>query len=462
MFNLVRGKSILRAVAMLMLGISIGLAIGYRQEISAWVGVRRVEAMQGAAEHAQHAQQQDTASSMDHSQHATAAKSETPTGKRKVLYWYDPMHPAYKSDKPGIAPDCGMKLVPKYADEVEAMKNMAPGTVMLTPEKQQLIGVRTTEVRRQRLDRTLRTSGRIEADETKIARIHVKIDGWVEKVYVDYEGKLVKKGQPLFTIYSPELVSTQQEYLIARRGESYLSKSPYREAAEGAETLLRAARERLRLWDISDDQIKKLEETGQVSRTMTLYSPINGFVMHRNLYEQTRITPETELYEIADLSIIWVYADIYEYEIPYVHLGQAATMTLSYYPERTYAGHVSYVYPTVDPKTRTAKVRLEFPNPNFDLKPDMYADVQLTIDYGVQTLVPGEAVLDSGLRQMVFVAKPGGYFEPRQVKVGPRLDDQYVILSGLKPGETIVSSGTFLIDSESRLSSATGGMSHQH
>jgi Cu(I)/Ag(I) efflux system membrane fusion protein len=466
-----RVRPLIVVFATFVLGISAGLGLAYRKNIQHWVrgqlawGIAKGEpsegnALPGQADHSQQPVSETSHPGMDHSQHQMESAATAPSGERKVLYWYDPMHPAYKSDKPGIAPDCGMKLVPRYADEVEAMKGMAAGTVMLTPEKQQLIGVRTTEVRRRRLDRTLRTSGRIEADETKIARIHVKIAGWVEKVYVDYEGKLVKKGQPLFTVYSPELVSTQQEYLIARRGETYLSESPYREAAEGAKTLLRASRDRLRLWDISDDQIQKLDETGQVSRTMTLYSPIDGFVMHRNLYEQTHITPEMQLYEIADLSTIWVYADIYEYEIPYVHLGQAATMKLSYFPERTYVGHISYVYPTVDPKTRTAKVRLEFPNPNFDLKPDMYADVQLKIDYGVQTLVPGEAVLDSGVRQMVFVAKPGGYFEPRQVKVGPRLDDQYVILSGLKSGETIVSSGNFLIDSESRLSSATGGMSH--
>lgn len=381
-----------------------------------------------------------------------------PAAERKVLYWYDPMHPAYKSDKPGVAPDCGMKLVPKYADEEEAMKAMPPGTVMLSPEKQQLIGVRTAEVRRERLQRTIRTVGRLEADETKIARIHVKVAGWVDQVYVDFVGKLVQKGQPLFTLYSPELVSTQQEYLIARRGEKYLGESPYTEVAQGSQALLRAARERLRLWDIPEADIKKLEETGEVSRTLTLYSPSGGFVMKRNLYPQVYVTPDTELYEIADLSTIWVYVDIYEYEVPYVRVGQPAVMRLSYFPEKTYTGKVTYVYPTLDPQTRTVKVRLEFPNPGFELKPDMFADVELEIDYGTHVAVPSEAVLDSGTRQLVFLARPNGYFEPREIKTGARVNDRMVVLAGLQPGDTIVTSGNFLIDSESRLSAVTGGM----
>ena len=191
---------------------------------------------------------------------------------------------------------------------------------------------------------------------------------------------------------------------------------------------------------------------------MTLYSPIDGFVMTRNAYPQSYVTPETDLYDIADLSTIWVYVDIYEYEAPYVHIGQPAAMQLSYFPGKNYRGRVTYVYPTLDPKTRTIKVRLEFPNPNYGLKPEMYADVQLTIDYGRQVVVPSEAVLNSGTRQLVFIAKPGGYFEPREIKVGDQFDGQYVVLAGLKPGEKIVASGNFLIDSESSLGAAQQGM----
>ncbi|MFQ5696033.1 MAG: efflux RND transporter periplasmic adaptor subunit, partial [Terriglobia bacterium] len=343
MIVLTRTQVFLLAAGTLLLGTALGLAVAYQDEIRAGVaGQQAASRTEQASLADQRAGQPDRA----------APSSGQQSGERKILYWYDPMHPAYKSDKPGIAPDCGMQLVPKYADEAEAMKDRPPGTVMLSPEKQQLIGVRTAPVRRERLTRTVRTVGRIEADETRIARIHVKVAGWVEKVYVDFEGKLVQKGQPLFSLYSPELVSTQKEYLIARRGERYLGESPYREVSEGAESLLRAARERLRLWDISDDQIQKLEETGEVTRTMTLYSPIDGFVLHRNLYEQVYVTPDMQLYEIANLSRVWVYVDIYEYEVPYVRLGQPATMRLSYSPGRTYRGRVTYIYPTLDPQTR--------------------------------------------------------------------------------------------------------------
>jgi RND family efflux transporter MFP subunit len=339
-----------------------------------------------------------------------------------------------------------------------SMQSMAPGTVMLSPATQQLIGVRYTEARRADLKRTLRTVGTVQMDEEKISRVHVKIAGWIDKVYLDYVGKLIKKGQPLFTLYSPDLVSTEQEYLIARKGQEYLSKAPYTDAASGANSLLLATRDRLKLWDITDAQINALEASGKTERTTTLYSPISGFVMSRNAYEQAYVTPETDLYDIADLSTVWVSVDIYEYEAPYVHIGQPASMQLSYFPGKTYRGHVTFVYPTLDSKTRTIKVRLEFPNPGYELKPDMYADIQLAIEYGKQIVVPSEAVLNSGTRQVVFIAKPGGYFEPREIKVGDQFDGQYAVLAGLKPGEKIVASGNFLIDSESRLGAAMQGM----
>lgn len=385
----------------------------------------------------------------------TVTKSED----KRVLYWYDAMNPEMRSDKPGKAAD-GMDLVPMYAETSDSMANMAPGTVVISSTKQQLIGVRTAVVKRESLDRTIRAVAQVQMDETKIARVHVKIPGWVDQIYVDFVGKLVRKGQPLFSFYSPDLVATQNEYLIARRAEKDLGSSPFAEVSKGSETLLEAARERLRLWDISDDQIKKLDETGQVSRTITMYSPVDGFVMKREVYEKMYLTPETELYELVDFSTVWVNAEIYEYEVPYVREGQSARMTLSYFPGKSYVGKVVYINPTVDPTTRTVKVRLQFPNSDFQLKPDMFADVQLKISYGTQTVVPQEAVLDSGSEQIVFVAMGNGYFEPRKVALGPRLEDRIVVLSGLKPGEVIVTSGNFLIDSESRLKNAMSGMKH--
>ncbi len=389
-----------------------------------------------------------------------AAQSSGAPGERKVLYWYDAMNPQRRYDKPGKAPD-GMDLVPKYAEGDEAaMSNMPVGTVKISAQKQQLIGVRTTTVEREGLVRTLRTVGQVTADERKLSHIHLKVSGWVEDVYADYVGQLLKKGQPLFTIYSPDLVATEEEYLIAKRGETALGNSQFPDVAQGSHSLLQSTRERLKLWDISEEQIKKLDESRQVTRTMTYYSPIDGFIMERKAYPHTAITPDTDLYTIADLSDIWINAEVYEFEVPYIRLGQTAQAQLSYYPGKTYTGKVTYIYPTVDPVARTVKVRLEFPNPNFELKPQMFANVEFKINYGKQILLPQEALLDSGEKQYVFLAHGDGMFEPRQVETGAKLDGKVAITSGLKPGDTVVLSGNFLIDSESRLKSAMGGMKH--
>jgi membrane fusion protein, copper/silver efflux system len=382
------------------------------------------------------------------------------SGELKILFWYDPMHPAYKSDKPGIAPDCGMQLIPKYAEEDAGANTMAEGTVKIAPDRQQLIGVRTSTVEREPLVRSVHTTGQITADETKIEHVHVKISGYIDKVYVDYIGQLVKKGQPLFTVYSPDLVATEEEYLIAKRGEKNLGASEFKEVSQGGQALLHSARERLKLWDITDEQIKKLDESGEVSRTLTFYSPVDGFVTDRKAFPQTAITPDMDLYQITDLSKIWVNADIYEYEVPFVKVGQTLTMQLSYYAGKTYTGKVTYIYPTVDPVTRTVKVRIEFANPKYDLKPQMFANVDLKINYGIQVLVPQEAVMDSGDKQYVFLVHDGGVFEPRNIQMGAKLDGKVVVMSGLKPGDTIVTSGNFLVDSESRLKSAMSGMQH--
>lgn len=391
-------------------------------------------------------------------QSASTTSASAPSGERKILYWYDPMHPAYKSDKPGIAPDCGMQLVPKYADDETA--KMPAGTVKIAPDKQQLIGVRTEIVERQALVRSVRTTGQLTNDETKLAHVHVKINGFIDKVYVDYIGQLVKKGQPLFTLYSPDLVATEEEYLIAKRGAKNLGPSEFAEVSQGSQSLLRSTRERLKLWDITDEQIKKLDETGEVTKTLTFYSPVSGFVTDRKAFPQTAVTPDMDLYLISDLSTIWVNADVYEYEVPFVKVGQTADMQMSYYAGKTYTGKITYIYPTVDPVSRTVKVRIEFPNRNFELKPQMFANVQLKINYGKQILVPQEAVMDSGDKQYVFVVHEGGVFEPRVIQMGAKLEGNVVVLSGLNAGETIVTSGNFLIDSESRLKSAMSGMQH--
>ena len=398
-------------------------------------------------------------SATDHTQHQPEQTGNHAIGDRQVAYWYDAMNPGYKSDKPGTAPD-GMKLVPMYQDELEKMADMPAGTVTLTADKQRLIGVRTGVVQVADMSRTLRTVGRVEADQTKIARIHAKYQGWIDEVYVDFVGKLVRKNQPLFSIYSPELVATQQEYLIALRAQKLLSNDTYREIGGNASSLLDSARQRLTLWDISEEQIERLENSGEVTRTMVFNSPVDGYVQAREAYPKTSVTPDKELYTIVDLSTVWVNLDIFEYEAPFVTTGYTAVMTLPYAPGKSFKGVVTYIYPDVDPNTRTLKARLEFPNPNLELKPGMYADIELQIRIGQKLQIPAEAVLDSGTRKIVFVAKPDGVFEPREIQVGSKFDGRFVVSSGLQAGETIVTSGNFLIDSESRLSATAAPHAH--
>lgn len=382
-----------------------------------------------------------------------------PSGRKKILYYQDPMNPAHRSDKPGKAPD-GMDLVPVYEEEPSTNGSMQTGILKISPQKQQLIGVQYGEVREKSFSDIIRTVGRITYNETRIARIQPKIEGWIEKVFVDFIGRLVQKGQPLLSVYSPQLVSTQQELLIARKSLDTLAESPYREAADGARSLYEATRERLRLWDISPAQVKEIEKRGTPVRTLTISSPATGFVVARNAFPAQRISPETELYTIADLSTVWAIADVYEYEVPLIRIGQAATMSLTYFPGSSFSGKVSFIYPDLDKTTRTLKVRIEFPNPDLRLKPDMYANIEFRIDSAARLYVPQEAVLDSGTEQIVFVAREDGTFEPRNIRTGGKVGDQTIVLGGLKRGEKVVTSGNFLIDSESRLKSALGSMTN--
>lgn len=392
------------------------------------------------------------ASQGGHEGHAPAGQADS----RKVLYWYDPMHPSYKSDKPGLAPDCGMDLVPMY----EGQGGVENGMIKVSPERQRTLGVRTEKVEEKVITRTLRTSGQVVPDETRIAHVHVKTPGWIENVFVDFVGQMVKRGQPLFTFYSPDLVATQEEYLIAKRGQQSLGNSPYRDVAQNSHSLLESARQRLELWDLTDAQIRRLDETGQVNRTITVYSPVTGYVTERKAYPHVSVTGDTDLYTLIDLSHVWVTADVYESELPYVKTGQMATIKLSYVPGKTFNGRVTYSYPMLDPETHTAKVRIDVPNAGLVLKPNMFADVELQIRYGKHLVVPEGAVLNSGTTQTVFVMHEDGKFEPREVTVGPTVDGQTIIEFGLEAGETVVSSGNFLLDSESRMKNASSGEQH--
>jgi RND family efflux transporter MFP subunit len=388
--------------------------------------------------------------------HAEAQNKSVATAsaepQKRILYWYDPMHPAYHSDKAGIAPDCGMALVPMYESKTPAEQASADAGLIHMPKSQQrALGVRLTTVDEQSVSRTLRTSGVVTADETRIAHVHVKTAGWVEDVYANFVGQLVHKGQALFTVYSPDLVATQQEYLIARRGEQQLGKSRYDEVAKSSQSLMESARERLKLWDLTDEQIAELDRTGKVNKTITMYSPVSGFITDRKAFPHTSTSGDTELYTIADLSRVWVTADVFEADLPYVKVGQQAVIHFPYEPGKAITGRVGYSYPVLDPQTHTAKIRIDVANPGTVLKPNMLADVELTIDYGRHMVVPAEAVLNSGTMQTVFIAQDDATFEPRMVTMGATVDGKTILTSGVKKGETIVESGNFLLDSDTRL-----------
>lgn len=338
------------------------------------------------------------------------------------------------------------------------IQEVTPGTVQISPERQQLIGVKFGTVELKPLEKMIRTVGRVDYDEKRIVTVAPKIGGWIEDLFVDFTGSLVKEGDPLLTLYSPELVSTQEEYLIALKAKKSLTKSPFPEVAGSGESLAESAKRRLKLWDISDDQIKVLEETGQSKKTLTLYSPFSGFVLEKAAYRGMNVMPGMALYKLADLSVVWVYADIYEYELPFIRVGQQATIQLSYLPGETFTGKAIYIYPSLDPNTRTAKVRFEFPNPHRRLKPEMYANVEIKVRLGSRLAVPEGAIIDTGIRQMAIIDQGRGYFEPREVKVGAKVDNYYEVIKGLKAGERVVTSANFLIDSESRFKEAMAGM----
>jgi len=278
------------------------------------------------------------------------------------------------------------------------VQEIAPGTVQISPERQQLIGVRFGTVEPRTLQKVIRTVGRIDYDEKRIGIVSPKISGWIEELYVDFTGQFVRKGDPLLTIYSPELVSTQEEYLLALKARQDWSKSPFSEVAESGTLLAESARRRLKLWDISDAQIKALEESREPKKTLTLYSPFTGYVLEKMVNKGRFVDAGMSLYKIADLSVVWLIADIYESELPVIRLGQPATIQMAYYPGEVFTGKAIYIYPYLDAQTRTAKVRYEFANPHGKLKPEMFANVEITVRFGDKLAVPEDAVIDPRLR----------------------------------------------------------------
>ena len=382
-----------------------------------------------------------------------AKPAATAKGERKIKYWVSPMDPGYVRDKPGKAP-CGMDMVPVYEDVEGAA--VAPGVIAVSPTAVQSMGVRTAKAEVKPLSRITTAVGLVTYNERNLAVINTKVNGWVEKLYVNATGDPVRKGQTLLSIYSPELVSAQEEYLLALKNLKTLEKSPIKEMAEGAQRLAQATRRRLEYFDITPSQIEALKNTGRVKKNLVLTSPANGIVTKRMVTQGMYVQAGMPLLEVADLTTVWVDADIYQYELPWIKVGQPVFMTLQYLPGETFPGTIDYLYPYLKGETRTAKVRLRFPNPKLKLKPEMFAQVKIESPVAKEAVVvPTEAVLDTGVKQHVFIALGGGRFEPREVKLGVEGNDGLrEVLSGLQGGEEVVTSAQFLLDSESRFREA--------
>ncbi|MBI5468362.1 MAG: efflux RND transporter periplasmic adaptor subunit [Deltaproteobacteria bacterium] len=396
---------------------------------------------------------------------------EPPAEKeRKALFYRHPMNPQVTSPTPQ-KDEMGMDYVPVYEDE--AAGGEAPGTVRISPERIQKIGVKSEEVKRRPLRRAIRTVGRVDPVENRVYLINAKVSGWVEKLHVDQTDRMVGRGDNLLELYSPDLVSAQEEYLLAWKAIEKVKESPYEDVKGGAASLLEASRQRLKYWDISDDQIQRLKETGKITRTMTIRAPSSGSVTEKMVVEGQKIEAGEPLFKIIDHSTVWVYGEIYEYEIPYIKVGQAAELYPAYSPGEVYRGKIEHIYshlgsiryvPEEGTEVRTAKVRFELPNPTHGLKLGMYLNVEISVNVAKNALaVPDSAVIDSGARQILIIDKRDGSFEPRDIKVGAKAEGYYEVLKGVSEGEWAVTSANFLIDSESNLKAAIGAIGgHVH
>ena len=417
-------------------------------------------------------------------------KEDQPKAKAAAKAKYHcPMHPTYVSDKPGECPICHMDLVPikndKAAAPVATETNeenheakhegehtaaaespAVPGrvAVMISPEKQQLIGLRTATVESRDLTNIIRTSGTFEHDERRLARIAPRFGGYIRDLKVNYTGQPVEKGEPLLTVYSPELISAENEYLLAlQRLKSLKAGAPDHEAAQ---RLLDSARRRLSLWQIGEEELRELERTGQPKDELLLRSPVSGHVITKMAVEGKAFMAGETLYEIGDLHHLWLRAYVYEYELPLIKVGQKARVILPNQGNQSYESEITFIYPHLDPQTRRAEIRLELDNPGHRLRPQMWANVEINASFGETLTIPASAVIDTGARFVAFVKNEDNHLEPREVKIGVQTDDYYQVLEGVKEGEEVVTRALFLVDSESQLKAAIAGMGaagrHEH
>ena len=361
--------------------------------------------------------------------------------------------PAEKAAEPAAQSPHASHGTPQQAVPVQEPAPAEVPAVEIPPEKQQLIGVKKAAVEVRALQRTIRTSGKIEVDERRLKTVNAKVEGWIERLYVDFAGRYVQRGEPLAELYSPELVATQQELVNLLKWK----KAPEGSGATGdtmrrdAEALIEAARQRLRRFDISEAQIREIEQNGQIRRTLTIASPVAGYVIQKAALQGMKVAPGERLFDIADLSSVWVVADIYEYELANLKVGDPATIRLSYFPGREFRSKIDYLYPTLSGETRTAKARFSIPNEGGRLKPQMFATVEIAVLLGRKLSVPADAVIETGTRALVYVDRGDGYFEPREIALGARGEGYREVLRGLKAGETVAASAAFLVDSEAQI-----------
>jgi RND family efflux transporter MFP subunit len=374
------------------------------------------------------------------------------------LWWHS--HPA-KSEAEAAQHSAGTP--PTQAKEGETAPAGPPAStetprapVQLTAQRLQSIGVKTGLVEAKPVEDQIRTVGNVEVDETRLAYVQVRFPGWIQKVFANSTYQYVRRGEPLFTIYSPDLVTTEREYLLAKQNRNELAQSSVPGVASAAASLLDAAAERLKQWEVPEREIAQLESTGKIRRELEIDSPVSGYITERNALPNMYVQSETKLYTVADLSTVWVYAEVFQTDLGRVKIGDPATVTSDAYPGRTFTGRINFIWPQVDMTTRTQRVRLVFSNPGMKLFLGMFVNVRLAIPMGRQLTIPASGALQSGTRQIAFVDHGGGYLEPREVQLGPRVGDEFLVQKGLKPGERIVTSANFLVDSESQLQAALG------
>ncbi len=372
------------------------------------------------------------------------------------LWWRSKQHKKTEAPTQASSSEMAQNSPNGWESAAMAPHEAALVPVQLSPERWQSIGVKTGQVESKVVEDEIRVTGNVAVDETGLSTVQVRYTGYIQKVFADATYQYLRKGQPLFTIYSPDLVATEREYLVAKQNQQRVAQSTVLGVTEGSASLLEAATERLKQWGVSQQEIARLESTGEVQKELEVDSPVSGYITERNALPNLTVQPETRLYSVADLSAVWVLAEVFQNDLGRIKVGNRASLTVDSYPGRAFEGRVNFIYPQVDMMTRTARARLVFANPGLKLTPGMFVNVTLKVPMGKQLVIPASGVLQSGTRQIAFVSRGDGYIEPREVLLGSRAGDDFVVLKGLKAGEQIVTSANFLIDSESQLQAALG------